>query len=261
MRGLLQSQRARGWRAAALALATLMLAGVLLSGCGLHPISLISGLTHKTVAKDGGLVYTLKAQCPTGQAQCNLSATMPQEMSVLLYRCQHGLGVSDATVSRQGSNIIIVDLPAFNAGPHATTLLTKPGVLDFINTDGVQLAIGTTPPPGKYPIIFTGSDLDPNATQAEIDSQTNQPVLVFAFADSAKDRFATYTRDHIGQYLTITLDGVVIESATIQSEIDGQGQITDIGSIADVQNLAAELQSHALPLPVALISEQTVKPS
>ena len=243
--------------------ATLML---LLAACGNSLGSVLGSATHKTVTQDGGLVYTLMMRCPSTLPQCDPGETQ-HEMSVLRYRCQQGLGVSDAVVSQQDVNTITVELPGFTDATRATALLTTPGALDFIDTNGVQLAkgatptlvIGATPAPGQYTVLFSDADLDTSSVQAEIDPQTNQPVVAFAFRGSVKASFATYTRDHIGQFLTITLDGVVIESATIQSEIDGQAQITGIGTMAQAQNLAAELQSRALPVPVTLVSERQVK--
>jgi len=239
---------------------------LLLAACRNPLGSALGSATHKTVAQDGGLVYTLTMRCPSTLPQCDPGEAM-HEMSVLLYRCQQGLGVSDAVVTQQGANTIIVDLPGFTDATRATALLTTPGALDFIDTNGVQLAlgatptlvIGATPAPGQYTVLFSDADLDTRSVQAEIDPQTNQPVVAFAFSGSSKGQFATYTREHIGQFLTITLDGVVIESAIIQSEIDGQGQITGIGTMAQAQNLAAELQSRALPVPVTLVSERQVK--
>lgn len=236
--------------------AALLLALMLLLAACSNPLA---GLTQRGAAPNGGLDFTLKVSCPTAQPNCDVNTAMSNEMNVLRYRCQHGLGVSNPVVSRQGATTIVVELPANTDASRAITLLIKPGALDFIDTNGTQLAVGATPPAGKYAILLSGANLDPHAVQAEIDPQTNQPVVVFAFAGGAKDTFATYTRSHIGQYLTITLDGVVIESATIQSEIDGQAQITGLGNVAAAQDLAVKLQSRALPLPVTLVAESQVK--
>ncbi|HEX6122023.1 MAG TPA: hypothetical protein VFY89_02630, partial [Ktedonobacterales bacterium] len=56
-------------------------------------------------------------------------------------------------------------------------------------------------------------------------------------------------------FLTITLDGVVIESATIQSEIDGPGEITGFASLAQAQNLATLIRVGPLPLAVRVASD------
>ena len=65
----------------------------------------------------------------------------------------------------------------------------------------------------------------------------------------------------IGNDLTITLDNKVIESATIQSQITGIGEISG-GSmtIADAQNLASLLKYGALPVPVHVVAVTSVQP-
>jgi preprotein translocase subunit SecD len=47
----------------------------------------------------------------------------------------------------------------------------------------------------------------------------------------------------------------VIESATIQSEIDGEAESTGMASLSDAQALATTLKSGPLPLSVAVVSE------
>ncbi len=81
----------------------------------------------------------------------------------------------------------------------------------------------------------------------------------FAFKGAAASQFAQYTGSHIGQYLTVTLDNRVIESATIQSRIAGPGQIMGNLSLAQAQTLAACLKSGALPAPVTLVSATVVQ--
>ena len=85
--------------------------------------------------------------------------------------------------------------------------------------------------------------------------------MLFQFQGRQQD-FANYTRDNVSKYLTIVLDGKVIESAAIQSEIDGQGQITG-GNItmADAQQFASYLKYGALPLPLVVESEQQLAPT
>ncbi|MGH2504774.1 MAG: protein translocase subunit SecD, partial [Ktedonobacterales bacterium] len=117
------------------------------------------------------------------------------------------------------------------------------------------LQVGSTVTEGQYPVIFTGAQLNPGSIQATLD-QNNSPIVTFEFQGNARSKFATYTRDNQGGYLTVTIDNQVIESASIQSEIDGQGEITGIGSITAAKDLATQLKYGALPLPLAVVSEQ-----
>ncbi len=206
----------------------------------------------------GGIQFTLQAQCPTGKSNCDRAAAMPAVIDAVQKRVSGGLGVNDAIVRQEQNFQILVQIPGKQDEQQAHALLGQTGLMEIINTSGQQLAAGTVVTPGQYPIVLTGADLDANAISAQIDSQTNQPVVTFAFQGAAKSKFATYTRNNIGQYLTITLDGTVIESATIQSEIDGQGQITGIGTITNAQNLATQLKYGALPLPLKFEATQVL---
>ncbi len=109
-------------------------------------------------------------------------------------------------------------------------------------------------------MAFSGSQVDPSSVSAQSD-QNSSPVVVFEFQGAARSAFATYTGDHIGQYLTITVDSKVVESATIQSQISGQAQISGMQSLADAQALAAELKSAPLPMTVTLVSADVVRAS
>jgi len=206
----------------------------------------------------GGIQFTLAAQCPTAKPNCDRASAMPAVIDAVQKRVSGGLGVNDAVVRQEQNFQILVQIPGKQDEQQAQALLGQTGLMEIIDTSGSQLAPGTVVTPGQYPIVLTGADLNPSAISAQIDSQTNQPVVTFAFQGAAKSKFASYTRDHIQQFLTITLDGKVIESATIQSEIDGQGQITGIGNITDAQNLATQLKYGALPLPLKFEATQVL---
>lgn len=204
----------------------------------------------------GGIQMVLEASCPSDQPKCDIAALLPDALNAVQKRVAGGLGVNDAVVRQQGSNRILVQLPGLQDTQQANQLLGKTGKMEIIDTKGTALAVGSPVTPGQYNVVFTGAQLDPNSIQATLDPTNNAPIVTFEFQGSARSAFAVYTRNNIGSYLTVTLDGVVIESATIQSEIDGQGQITGIGSITAAQDLATQLKYGALPLPLAVVSEQ-----
>jgi hypothetical protein len=143
------------------------------------------------------------------------------------------------------------------------SLVGTTGQLNFIDTGSTPLSIGTDVTgmtcttscrAGQYKILFTGAQLDPSSISAQTDANTNQPDVQFEFRATARSAFATYTGNNIGNYLTITLDNKVIESAVIQSPITGRGEISGGNmTIADAQNLASLLKSGALPVPLKVI--------
>ncbi|HEV2235949.1 MAG TPA: protein translocase subunit SecD [Ktedonobacterales bacterium] len=214
----------------------------------------------------GGIQFVLEASCPSFRPQCGdryISDNLNSVVDNINRRVQGSLGTTDALVRTEGGKRISVEIPGLQDDQQAKQLLGSTGEMNIIDTQGQQLQIDqpaqsctTTCQTGQYKVVFTGSQLDPNSISAGLDPQTNQPIVTFAFSGPAKNKFADYTRSNIGKYLTVTLDGKVIESAQIQSEIDGNGQITGIPSITVAQNTASLLKYGALPLPLQVISER-----
>jgi preprotein translocase subunit SecD len=213
----------------------------------------------------GGIEFVLQASCPSSHPKCSdsfIQSNLPAVVQNLQQRISGGLGVTEPVIRTEGSNRILVELPGLQDDAAAKHLLGTTGQMDIVDTAGTQLSIGqqvttctTKCGPNDYKVVFTGSQLDPTSIQATLDPNTNAPIVQFAFQGPAKAKFATYTRDNVGKYLTVVLDGQVIESATIQSEIDGQGQITGLPNVTTAQSLAAELKYGALPLPLSYASE------
>lgn len=243
-----------------------VLALAALTACG--PLRLPG--THKTFQNDGGLRLTFSLACPPSQAGCDIQRLSPQTRDILQQRAVNGLGVADAVARLDGNTTIIVELPDYTDDAQALAVLGARGELDIIDTPGTPIPTGTDVStklcttactPGQYTIVFTGAQLDPNALSATPDPQMNTPIVTFAFAQPYRQQFAEYTRQHIGQYLTIALDGNVIECATIQSEIAGQGEITGLASMHDAQALVTKLKYHALPLAVTVTQTERAIPS
>jgi len=74
----------------------------------------------------------------------------------------------------------------------------------------------------------------------------------------ATGKFCTFTQTNMNQYLSVTLDKKIIESAVIQSAICGAGQITGQFTQADAQNIVTLLKYGALPVSFTVASQQTV---
>lgn len=222
----------------------------------------------------GGIQLILQPSCPSDTPHCDINSAMTAVIANVQQRIAGGLAVNDATVREQNSGgkpLILVQLPGLKDDQQALALLGKTGQMNIIDTGAQQIPVGTTVtvcptsvqscPTGSYHVVFRGQQLNTSSIGAGLDSQTNLPIVTFAFNGGARGAFATYTRNHVGQYLTITLDNQVIESATIQSEIDGNGQISGIPDIASAQSLAAYLRYGALPLPLTVISESQLAPT
>lgn len=86
-----------------------------------------------------------------------------------------------------------------------------------------------------------------------------QPIVAITFNSEGKDLFAKITRENIGEILAIFLDGKIISAPVIQDEItDGRAVISGQFTAEEARTLVRDLNYGALPVPVELISTQTI---
>jgi preprotein translocase subunit SecD len=69
------------------------------------------------------------------------------------------------------------------------------------------------------------------------------PAVGFTLTDEAGERFRQYTRDHIDTGLAIVLDGEVISSPLIRSEIGEKGIITGQFTAAEADALVQRIRT------------------
>jgi preprotein translocase subunit SecD len=109
--------------------------------------------------------------------------------------------------------------------------------------------------------VLGGEEL--SDARATIDPTSNQAIVLFELTRSGGRKFRNETRQHVGDYMAIMLDGRVFRSPpVIRSEIGRSGQI-DLGnaSLQDAQDLALVLRAGALPAPLVIVEERAVGPS
>ncbi len=103
-----------------------------------------------------------------------------------------------------------------------------------------------------YETILTGAGL----SRVGLDStQQGEFIIPIEFNDEAAQRFAEYTRDHVGQYLCIALDKVIISCPTIREPIpNGRASISGKFTYESARQLALQLRYGALPVPLKVES-------
>lgn len=107
---------------------------------------------------------------------------------------------------------------------------------------------------------LNGSQLKRATVQFQ--GQTNEPVIALEFNAEGSDLFAKLTRENLNKTIAIYLDGTILSAPRVQSEIvDGNAIITGRFTIEEAKILARRLNSGALPVPIELISQQTVGPT
>ncbi|MFH1253731.1 MAG: protein translocase subunit SecD [Candidatus Uhrbacteria bacterium] len=106
---------------------------------------------------------------------------------------------------------------------------------------------------------LTGQQL--KTAKVEFDQNTGAPHVSLQFNSEGADLFGQITGRNVGKRVAIFLDGSPISVPTVQDAIyGGQAIITGNFSLEEAKTLAQRLNAGALPVPVKLISQQTVGP-
>jgi protein-export membrane protein SecD len=95
--------------------------------------------------------------------------------------------------------------------------------------------------------------------QLEFNQTTGEPTVGLEFNDEGGKIFAELTKNNVGKKIGIYLDGVPISAPVVQEEISGgKAQITGKFNATEAKQLVQRLNAGALPVPITLISQQSV---
>ena len=107
---------------------------------------------------------------------------------------------------------------------------------------------------------LTGRYLN-NASPFVNQGVTGETGVSLNFNSEGAEILQTVTKKHSNEALATYLDGRQIQVATIQEEIPGgEAQISGNLSVEEARELARDLEIGALPVPISLISQQSVGP-
>jgi protein-export membrane protein SecD len=104
---------------------------------------------------------------------------------------------------------------------------------------------------------LSGKDLKRAAVSFE--NSTNEPQVSLEFTDEGAKLFAEITTRNVGKVVGIFLDNEAISLPTVNQAItDGKAVITGRFDLEEAKTLARRLNAGALPVPIELVSQQTV---
>ena len=93
----------------------------------------------------------------------------------------------------------------------------------------------------------------------EFNPTTGEPSVLLNFNAEGKALFAKVTKENVGNIVGIFLDGVPISLPVVREEIkDGKASISGAFDLEEAKILVRNLNYGALPVPIELISTQTV---
>ncbi len=105
-----------------------------------------------------------------------------------------------------------------------------------------------------FPTIMTGSGLQSAVAQLN----GTQWTIRFELTDQGSQVFGPFTSAHIGQPMAIVLDGVVLSAPVIRDALPTGGTISGSFNEASAKQLALQLRSGSLPIPLRVESAETV---
>lgn len=171
-----------------------------------------------------------------------------EDMSDTVFKLQKRVETysTEAAVYQEGENRINIEIPGVTDANEILEDLGKPGSLTIQTSEGEVILQGTDI-----------KDAQPASQQDELGNR--ETVVVLTLTDEAKDSFAEYTANHIGDNLPIVYDGNVISNPTVQSAITG-GEATIIGmdSYEEAEELAAIIRIGGLKLELQELRSNVV---
>jgi preprotein translocase subunit SecD len=188
-------------------------------------------------------------------------------------------GTKEITVVRQGNNRILVEVPGVQDPEGLKTIIGKTAKLEFRmvddGADSVMVAKGLAPaadelmplmqngvPAGKIAVSRIVKVTGDQLTKAEA-SRTDDGLddIAFTFNAEASTIFAHLTQENIGKRFAVILDGTVISAPVIKSAITGgSGTISGGFTAESARQLATQLSSGKLPVPLKVVQESTIGP-
>lgn len=105
-----------------------------------------------------------------------------------------------------------------------------------------------------FETIMTGADLQ----AATANTQVGRWFINFELTPSGAAIFGPFTESHIGQPLALVLDGIVLSAPVIEARLDTGGVIQGSFTEDEARQLALQLRSGALPIPLRVESAEAV---
>jgi preprotein translocase subunit SecD len=239
--------------------------------------------THLGLDLVGGVQVLLEADLP--QTDTITADAMQTAVSIVENRV-NGLGVSEAMVQRVGARRIVVELPGIEDPEQAIATVKSTGLLEFLDMSSltsqeaillvgetIKTDFGTMTSTVATPTLTSTAALTETVWHTVLTGAALENALVttdqvgkyqisLSFTKDAAKTFATYTGDHVGDILAISLDKVVITVPSINNKIeDGQAAITGSFTYDEANQLAVQLRYGSLPVPLKVVETRTIGPS
>ena len=205
----------------------------------------------------GGLHVVLQADLAPGE---EIGDGAMDAVRAIIENRVNALGVAEPVIQLEGNDRVIVELPGVSDPDEAIKLFKETGRLEFLGSGFIPLeeeTVVSADDPG-IELVITGAGLDDARVGFD---QLGSPEIQFQIKPEAADRFAQYTGDNIDSYLSIAIDGRVIQTAVIRAQISTSGSISGSLTSIEARNVAIQLRYGALPVPLRVEQNLTIGPT
>ncbi|MDY4050097.1 MAG: protein translocase subunit SecD [Eubacterium pyruvativorans] len=234
-------------------LSVVIIAVVILGWCasifGMGPVKKIKDTLNYGLDINGGVFVVMQADTK-GMSPSKTKTVMEQTREVINKRV-NAMGISEATVSIEGTNRLRIDMPGVKDADTAIKRIGKTAKLKFTLADGTE--------------VLSGSDVK-NAAAA-VDSQNGGYKITMKFTGAGQSKFAQATEraasgnvnatvEERGQKvdptaIVIKLDDDILTAPTVREKIDNDScEITRNGGFSEEEasQTAALIRGGALPV-------------
>lgn len=213
---------------------------------GIYDIGRVEDHVHYGLDLTGGVNVVLQAEATDDSGITD--EKMDSTVAAIKNRVD-SMGVSEAQVSKQGSDRIRVSIPSIQDQQEALDMIGKTAQLEFVDPEGN--------------VILTGENVvDSKAVTQKNSSGIEEAVVTLQFDEEGTKLFAEATEKYLNQVIEIKLDDEVISSPTVNATIsNGEAVIEGMKDIEEAGNLAELIRGGALPLKLTPIETSTIGPT
>ena len=191
----------------------------------------------------------------------------------IIERRVNAFGVSEPIVQTSQKNRLIVELAGIKDVNQAINMIGETPLLEFKEEmteeekNSLREQFKEANIPEEYLPQFSyksaglgGKQLD--RSDVIFNPNTGEPEVQLQFDSEGKDLFGEITSRNVGKKVAIYLDNIPISIPVVNEPItDGKAVISGNFSLEEAKTLVQRLNAGALPVPIKLISQQTVDAS
>lgn len=205
-------------------------------------------------------------------------------------------GVSEPSITTQGDDRIVVELPGSKDPDRAKNVVMGRGLLQFLiidedttgklrrdmfNENGNLIDSSIIPEESVLSYLWEKNKYDvlerkravvlidevlmegDVIKRAAVDTdQFGKPEVIFSLSTEGAKQFLRITEVNVGKRLAIVLDGKILSMPSIRERIPGgQVRITGDFTMKDAQDQALILRAGAFPVPLQIAEQRTIGPS